>query len=176
MAFVLADQEGWLDPANGSAEDAPILEFLPLQSFDKLREGVNSSEADYFMWEHFTSKRYYDNGSIKKIGEIYTPWPSWHLVARNVLVNDPRLGDLFKKLNQGIQHFEENQEEAVKYISTDLDYSAEDARDWLKTVKFAKDVKGVRTSVLEETVKVLEKAGVLGSVNVGEMVGFEKEV
>ena len=56
---------------------------------------------------------------------------------------DPRLEELFEKLNQGTKYFVEHQDEAVEYISTELDYSAEDAREWLKTVEFASNVRGV---------------------------------
>ena len=72
MGFVLADSQGWL-----SSNSTPF-QTIPLQTFGKLRNGVNDKTVDFFMWEHFTSKRYYDNGEIKRIGEIYTPWPSWY--------------------------------------------------------------------------------------------------
>ena len=84
--------------------------------------------------------------------------------------------EVLEKVNLGIKYFEEHQEEAVGYISTKLDYSAEDAREWLKTVKFAEDVRGVRGSVVQETVTVLKKAGVLGQeVGVEEMVGIRRK-
>lgn len=172
MSFVLADREGWLDPHSPS----PPFPVEPLNTFANLREAVNKGTADFFMWEHFTSKRYYDNGEIKKIGEIYTPWSSWKIVATNALLNPsnwshgshashpalkPELDDAMQKINKGIKHFEENQEEAVHYISTKLDYSEEDAREWLKTVRFAHDVRGVDRSVVAKTVHMLVQAGVL---------------
>ena len=130
------------------------------------------------MWEHFTSKRYHDTGAIRRIGEIYTPWPSWHIVARSELVGgdddekEARIEEVLEKLNLGITYFREHQDEAVQYISTELDYEAQDAREWLSTVKFADDVRGVRGSVVRETVEVLKKAGVLGpEVSVEGMVG-----
>ncbi|KAG9233930.1 uracil-DNA glycosylase-like protein [Amylocarpus encephaloides] len=158
MGFVLADQQGWLTPSNPNP-----FNVIPLQTFNKLRAGVNSGEADFFMWEHFTSKRYYDNGEIKRIGEIYTPWPSWHIAAstERVAKDDGRLEALFEKLDQGVKYFEEHQEESVKYISTQLDYSEEDAREWLKTVNFTRGVRGVDVGVVEKTVGILMKAGVL---------------
>jgi hypothetical protein len=157
MGFVLADQNNWLSPSS----PAPF-EVIPLQTFEKLRNGVNDSTADFFMWEHFTSKRYYDNGEIKRIGDIYTPWSSWKIVAATSIgQGDSRLEDLFAKLDQGVVYFEENQEESVKYISTALDYSEEDAREWLKTVKFTKKTKGVDLDVIQKTVDILKKAGVL---------------
>lgn len=179
MGFVLADAHNWLSqpPTSPSSSPAPTpFNIIPLQTFARLRDAVNDGSADFFMWEHFTSKRYYDNGAIRRIGEIYTPWPSWHIVARAEIVGDERLEEVLEKLNLGVRYFEEHKEEAVRYISTELDYSAEDAREWLKTVKFAQDVRGVRASVVQETVTVLEKAGVLGpEVGVMGMIGIRRK-
>ena len=177
MGFVLADTQNWLSPpATSSASASAPFDIVPLQTFARLREAVNDRTADFFMWEHFTSKRYYDNGEIKRIGEIYTPWPSWHIVARPEVIGDERMEEMFEKLNLGIEYFEKYQEEAVEYISTKLDYSAEDAKEWLKTVKFAEDVRGVRESVVLETVTVLKKAGVLGPEGrVGGMAGIRRK-
>ncbi|KAH8656625.1 hypothetical protein BGZ60DRAFT_417362 [Tricladium varicosporioides] len=157
MSFVLADAQtpSWL-----STSSTPF-NHIPLQTFEKLRNAVNDKTADFFMWEHFTSKRYYDNGEIKRVGEIYTPWPSWQIVAATSIKEDARLDELFEKLDKGIKHFEENEEESVKYISTSLDYSEEDAREWLKTVRFAGKTKGVDVGVVQKTVGILRKAGVL---------------
>ena len=159
MGFVLADTRGWL-----KAPGDPPFEVVPLQTFAKLREAVNDSTADFFMWEHFTSKKYYDNREVKKIGEIYTPWSSWKIVSRDS--HDKRLEGLFEKINQGVGYFEKHHEEAVEYISTHLDYSAEDATEWLKTVKFAKDVKGVSEETIEKTIEILRKAGVIEGTDV----------
>lgn len=161
MGFVLAENFGWLN--NKYSGEAPF-PIVPLQTFEKLREAVNDGRADFFMWEHFTSKRYYDKGEIKKIGEIYTPWSSWKIVARNDMkLEKGRLPDLFEKLNQGVEYFLTHQEEAVTYISSALDYSKDDAREWLKTVRFSADVKGVCEETISKTIEVLKKAGVIGN-------------
>jgi hypothetical protein len=160
MGFVLADQQGWLLPDTTSSQP---FEFIPLQTFEKLRNAVNDSTADFFMWEHFTSKRYYDNGEIKKVGEIYTPWSSWKIVAStSIKPGDARLEEMFEKIDKGVRYFGGNKEEAVKYISTKLDYSEADAREWMKTVKFTTGTKGVDVGVIQKTVDTLKKASVLG--------------
>ncbi|KAI1327744.1 hypothetical protein F5Y16DRAFT_184803 [Xylariaceae sp. FL0255] len=156
MGYVLADQHGWLSPPA-----KPFSDFVVLQTFANLRNAVNDGSADFFMWEHFTSKRYYDSGEIRRVGEIYTPWSSWKIVVSTSLTNDPRVADMFAKLDQGIKHFEANKEEAVKYISTELDYSQENATEWLKTVRFAQGTEGVKAGVIENCITTLCKAGVL---------------
>ncbi|KAK6193249.1 nucleoside diphosphate kinase Ndk1 [Pestalotiopsis sp. IQ-011] len=159
MGYVLADEQGWLSPSS-----SPYADFVILQTFDKLRNAVNDGTADFFMWEHFTSKRYYDSGEIRKVGQIYTPWSSWKIVASTSstkLSDDSRLKDLYEKLDQGTKYFLEHPDESVEYISTALDYSEEDAREWLKTVRFADNVAGVDPKVIEGCITSLRKAGVL---------------
>ncbi len=167
MGFVLADQQGWLSP---SQPQSPYANTVVLHTFENLRKAVNSGEADFFMWEHFTSKKYYDTREIKRVGEIYTPWSSWKIVASTAGPAaaageggkpDARVDDLFAKLDQGIRHFNENHEEAVEYISTHLDYSEADAREWLKTVRFPATTRGVSVDTVAACVAVLHKAGVL---------------
>lgn len=160
MGFVLADQQHWLSSAS------PYADTVVLHTFDKLREAVNSGDADFFMWEHFTSKKYYDSGEIRRLGDIYTPWSSWKIVASTKLIRDgealdARVKDLFARLDQGVKHFNENHEEAVKYISTSLGYTEPDAREWLTTVKFPAKTEGVDPEVVEECVSILRKAHVL---------------
>ncbi|KAL8874927.1 MAG: hypothetical protein Q9198_006649 [Flavoplaca austrocitrina] len=154
MSYVLKDREGWDQP----------FECVPLQTFEALRKGVNDGTVDFFMWEYFTSKRYYSSDTlhpVKKVGEIYTPWPSWKIVARIPLIDTPALDSFLDKVNAGTKYFEEHQEEAVQYISTKLDYEEEDAKEWMKTVRFARDVRGVKKSVIKDTVEMLQKAGVI---------------
>ncbi|KAK7744279.1 hypothetical protein SLS62_010306 [Diatrype stigma] len=170
MGYVLANQQGWLSTsAPSSAAEPPYSEFAVLHDFARLRAAVNDGAADFFMWEHFTSKRYYDSGEIRRVGEIYTPWPSWHIVASTSLLGqggpdqktDPRLPDALAKLDQGIAYFDQHHDEAVQYISTHLDYSEADAREWLKTVEFAPKTVGVDLGVVQNCVGILRKAGVL---------------
>lgn len=161
MGFVLADQLGWLTKEAAS----PWSNTAILHNFANLRKAVNSGEVDFFMWEHFTSKRYYDTQEIKKVGEILTPWSSWKIVASTALAGegnlDSRVQDLFVKLDLGIKHFNENNNEAVEYISTELDYSEADTREWLKTVRFPKQTAGVSLVTVSGCVEILRKAGVL---------------
>ncbi|KAG9594221.1 periplasmic binding protein-like II, partial [Aureobasidium melanogenum] len=160
MSYVLADQKGWLEKSKKP------FEVVPLGDFKALRHGVNEGDkADFFMWEHFTTKKFYDNGELKRVGEIYTPWPSWMIVARDA--KDKKLEDTAEKLNQGVKYFREHQEESVEHITGTMEYSQEDANAWLKTVKFADDVRGVESSVVEHTISILKKGGVLDDNNGG---------
>jgi len=164
MSFVLADQNRWL---SDSADMKAPFTFTPLQTFASLREGVKDGKIDFFMWEHFTTKKYYDNGELKRLGEIYTPWSSWKIVATTSQERfsseelTTELDKLFVALDKGVEYFGTHKEENVEYISTNLDYSEEDAREWLKKVRFTQGTKGVNPEVIDKVVFVLQNAGVL---------------
>lgn len=167
MSYVLGLQQKFHAPY--------FAEFPVLHNFQNLRDSVNlkyvdehgeKADSDAFMWEHFTSKKYYDSGEIKRIGEIYTPWPSW-VVTVNQQVWETRTADVEKFLHsvrRGVAYFLQHPDEAVEHISTNLNYTAADAREWLKTVKFNEQI-GENSidwaRVVENTADVLRTAGVV---------------
>lgn len=175
------------------------LEFIPLGPFKELRDGVTGAtaenslssgsdprsaaaetqnkashstvKADFFMWEHFTTKPYFeaDDAPLKWIGEIYTPWPSWHIAASTSTFADPStdetLKSLFQAFDRGVADFRADSERVVRMLgdgSAKCHYSQEDAREWLKKLDFFESTKGVDREVMREVVDVLKVAGVVG--------------
>jgi len=168
MAFVLAEQQGWLRQTKDSKSEG--LTIVPLGPFKDLRDGVTGSTADFFMWEHFTTKPYFHGSDtpLKNIGEIYTPWPSWHIAASTKTfpepATDPKLLKLFDCFDRGVRDFNADPEKGVKMLGTGelgCHYSEEDAREWLKSVKFFERTKGVDAETIQGVIKVLEVAGVI---------------
>lgn len=170
MSYVLADSRGWLDP---SSDKSPF-EVKEIGNFKALRSAVNEKQADFFMWEHFTTRKYWENGEVKYIGDIETPWPSWVIAARETA--KPELEDLMDKINRGIGHFKQHPEEAVDYITSNMHYSKADAEQWMERVRFPDDVRGVARPVIQDTIDILQKAGLLKSLPVGadRMIAVER--
>ncbi|RJE19171.1 hypothetical protein PHISCL_08487 [Aspergillus sclerotialis] len=178
MSFVLSQQQGW-----NSDSLTPVV----LGPFQSLRNGVTGFDpaqaneppkptADFFMWEHFTTKPYFHPTTeapqppLKKFGEIFTPWPSWLIVASTSAfpepANDDNLRKLFQLLDQGIQAFEADTARVVKLLGTGelgCTYVEEDAVEWLKDVKFTNGTRGVDRKVVENVINVLKVAGVIDS-------------
>ncbi|PYI22921.1 hypothetical protein BO86DRAFT_386608 [Aspergillus japonicus CBS 114.51] len=178
MSFVLSQTHHW--------SETDTLTPTILGPFGSLRDGVTGSDpasssattaptADFFMWEEFTTKPYFrptadhPHPPLKKIGEIYTPWPSWMIVASTAtfagdLGSDARLARLFEVLDQGIAEFEADRERVVTLLGTGelgCTYGEEDAREWMKDVRFTKGTRGVQRAVVDGVVDVLKVAGVI---------------
>ncbi|KAK5747236.1 hypothetical protein LTR17_000371 [Elasticomyces elasticus] len=173
MSYVLADEQGWLKQGEEPFGVEVIGDFAALRK--SVRKEGEKPATEFFMWEHFTTKWAWDNGELKKVGEIYTPWPSWMIAARSS-IDQKQLEDLMGKLNAGVKHYRENSGEAVEHITSTMKYSKEDAEAWMKTVKFSDDVKGVDAKVVDDTVSVLQKAGVLKAETGGseEMIAIKR--
>lgn len=86
MAYVNAQNEAW---------NTTDLQFEIINNLDGAVEALTNAEADYFMWEHFTTKPLVDNGTFRRVGDCTTPWPCFVIAAT----------DKFLKENQGtLQH------------------------------------------------------------------------
>jgi hypothetical protein len=195
MASVLAKREGW--ERDEAGQEDKTVQPVVLGPFKELRDAVNSPNqtADFFMWEHFTTKPYWENpkdggkaasaagegkgeGEIKWIGEIYTPWPAWHVVSSTQLshtlsstnspfTEDQILSGLFTGFDKGMALFHQGGEDlAIKWLGSGeagCVYGAEDVREWMKNLEFAaQGTRGVERSVMLNVLEVLKDAGVLG--------------
>lgn len=161
MSTVLADQQFWLKPS--SKQQPPPFEPVVCGPFADLRTAVNRSKADFFMWEHFTTKKYWDNGSLKRIGDIATPWNGWHVAVRGAEA-DPRLNyTLYPALARGIKYFRDEKNEAVDWICDNMEYSREDAEAWYKEVIFPNALGSSNEKGIKAAVDSLRKAGIIQS-------------
>lgn len=117
-------------------------EFEVLHNFQNLRASVNKQTTDIFLWEYFTTRKYYENKELKQIGEIYTPWSSWVVVSSRSRDLKPSLELFLDGLQRGIQYYQEHQEEAIDYILEHLDYNSKtDLQQWAKRTVFSNNVR-----------------------------------
>jgi ABC-type nitrate/sulfonate/bicarbonate transport system substrate-binding protein len=73
MAIVNAHLQGW---------NLETLKFKVIESLQGGIDALENGEADYFMWEHFTTKPLVDNGSFRRIDNCPTPWPCFVVAVR----------------------------------------------------------------------------------------------
>lgn len=79
MAYINAQQLEW--------DVTRDLEFKLIKNLDGGVKALSNGDADYFLWEKFTTKPFVDEGVFKRIGECPTPWPCFVIAARDELIN-----------------------------------------------------------------------------------------
>lgn len=79
MAYVNAQNQGW---------DTRTLKFEVIHNLEGAVEALSNGVADYFMWEHFTTKPLVDNETFRRLGDCPTPWPCFVIAATTTFITD----------------------------------------------------------------------------------------
>ncbi|KAI9664213.1 MAG: hypothetical protein M1831_002392 [Alyxoria varia] len=145
---------GSLDHLIAAVNNPPSSESSPSES-------SKPPAADFFMWEHYTTKPHWSAAKgvkLKHLGELPTPWNGWHITARRA----PEIAELldmrlFPSLESGKQEFMHDRNKAVELICDELNYERQDAEGWYEEVEFAPDFGKVNLQGLDEAVNVLKK-------------------
>lgn len=100
MAYVNAQNLGW-NPKN--------LNFEVVKNIDGAIEALNSGKADYFLWEHFTTKPLVDKGVFRRLGDSPTPWPCFVIAVRQDFLenNYKAIHEMLAILNNTTKNFKE---------------------------------------------------------------------
>jgi sulfonate transport system substrate-binding protein len=77
MAYINAENNGW------KLND---LSFEVINTLEGAVNALTKGEADYFMWEHFTTKPLVDRGVFRRLGDCPTPWPCFMLVGTDSFI------------------------------------------------------------------------------------------
>jgi len=98
MAFVMAQNLGW---------DTETLSFEVIHNLQGAVEALTEGNADYFMWEHFTTKPLVDAGTFKFIEDCPTPWPCFVIAGNNAFLesNPTLLPHILEVINGYTQEF-----------------------------------------------------------------------
>ncbi|MET2985668.1 substrate-binding domain-containing protein [Aureibaculum conchae] len=116
------------------------LEYVPIKNLDGGVNALTNSNADYFMWEHFMTKPYVDNGTFRRIDNIETPWPCFVIAVRNSTLEDESeaIKTIIKVINKQLDYFENalENEQLIRLFSKRYQLQIEDVKTWLSLTKW----------------------------------------
>lgn len=79
MSYVNAQNEDW---------NINDLQFEIVNNIDGAVTALTNGDADYFMWEHFTTKPLVDNGTFRRLADCPTPWPCFVIAATEGFIKE----------------------------------------------------------------------------------------
>lgn len=131
MAYVNARQRDW---------DIAKLKFEIVDNLEGAIEALKQDEAQYFMWEHFTTKPLVDNKTFRLVADCPTPWPCFVIAAREESIRkDPeRLKKMLQVLNSETRDFKDQRKIDV-LLSERYQQKLEDIRKWLDLTKWSQE-------------------------------------
>jgi sulfonate transport system substrate-binding protein len=128
MAIVNAYNQGW---------DVQNLKFKVIGNLQGGIDALTNGEADYFMWEHFTTKPLVDNGTFRRIDDCPSPWPCFVIAVRNEVLenNFDEVKKVLDIINAETKKFKQidkiDETLAIRY-----EQKLEDIQKWLKITEW----------------------------------------
>lgn len=154
MAIVNAYNNGW---------DIKSLNFEVVKNLKGGVEALTKGYADYFMWEHFTTKPYVDNKIFRRLGDCPTPWPCFVIAVRNeILEKQPKkIKAILNVINSTADNFK-NITEIDKTLSKLYNQRLCDIQKWLSLTEWSSSYE-VPKKIISDTQNKLVKFGVIKS-------------
>ncbi|QXP73999.1 substrate-binding domain-containing protein [Tenacibaculum sp. HL-MS23] len=128
MAIVNAHNNGW------------DIDNLKFKVVGDLQGGINAltkGDADYFMWEHFTTKPLVDNNTFRRLGDCPTPWPCFVVAVRNEVLenNFEEVKNVLNIINNCTDDFKDihNIDETLAHR---YEQKIEDIQEWLSITEW----------------------------------------
>jgi ABC-type nitrate/sulfonate/bicarbonate transport system substrate-binding protein len=162
MAYVNAQQQGW--------DISKDLSFEIVKDLSGGVKALTNDSADYFLWEKFTTKRFVDEGILKRIGECPTPWPCFVIAARDSFINREhnkikRVLDIVNNVTKKIKNVDNINES----ISFHYNQNINDVKEWLKQTNWSN--KNISEKALDDIQNKLLKLKIISNkLNYKELV------
>lgn len=149
MAYINAKNNNW--------DLETDLNFEVIKNLNGAVEGLTKGEADYFMWEKFTTKPLVDDGVFRRVGECPTPWPCFVIAVRNEFIenNEEELKTILDIINTTTSDFK-SIPSIDRTIANRYDQEIEDVQEWLSLTEWSQSVIDENTieNVQEELLKL----------------------
>ncbi|MFY0631172.1 MAG: ABC transporter substrate-binding protein [Flavobacteriaceae bacterium] len=128
MAIVNAYNQGW---------DIESLDFRIVKNLEGGIDSLQNNEADYFMWEHFTTKPYVDQGIFRRIDDCPTPWPCFVIAVRDEILEKypSKVQNILKTINATNTVFKDLQNIDL-VLSKRYKQQLEDIQKWLSITEW----------------------------------------
>lgn len=132
MAYLQAQKLGW----NTKRE----LHFKIIKNLEGGVKALRESEADYFLWEKYTTKPLVDSGVFRRIGECPTPWPCFVIAATDSFIENEtfKLKSILETINPITKEFK-NIADIDTILSKRYGQKREDVQAWLAQTEWSQE-------------------------------------
>jgi len=133
MAYINAENNNW--------DLKKDLDFEVIKNLDGAVKGLTEGEADYFLWEKFTTKPIVDNGVFRRIDNCPSPWPCFVIAVREGFIenNKEELKTILEIINNTTSGFKDIPS-IDKSIANRYEQKLEDVQEWLNITEWSQEL------------------------------------
>lgn len=138
MAYINAKNNDW--------DLEQDLNFEVIKNLDGAVKGLTNGDADYFMWEKFTTKPLVDDGVFRRIDNCPSPWPCFVIAVREEFIENSGddLRTILEIINQTTSEFK-SIPSIDRTIANRYEQEIDDVQEWLSLTEWSQDVINEKT-------------------------------
>ncbi len=132
MAYINAQNHTW--------DIKKDLDFEIIKNLEGAIKGLTNGDADYFLWEKYTTKPIVDQGVFRRIDNCPSPWPCFVIAVREDFINTsaPTLKSILNIINNKTKAFKAIQD-IDKTIAANYKQELNDVQEWLGITEWAQE-------------------------------------
>ena len=133
MAYINAENNKW--------DLEKDLKFEVIKNLKGAIKSLSDGDADYFLWEKFTTKPLVDAGVFRRIGDCPSPWPCFVIAVREDFIesNEAQLKTILNIINNATRAFKDIPS-IDKTIANRYDQQLIDVQEWLGITEWSQDL------------------------------------
>jgi ABC-type nitrate/sulfonate/bicarbonate transport system substrate-binding protein len=134
------------------------LDFEVIKNLDGAVEGLTNGDADYFLWEKYTTKPIVDDGVFRRIAECPSPWPCFVIAVREDFIdnNNDDLKTILEIINGTTADFKDIPS-IDRMIANRYEQQLKDVQDWLAITEWSQELIDEPTIMnIQEQLKALD--------------------
>lgn len=133
MAYINAQNNNW-----NLEKD---LDFEVIKNLNGAVKGLTNGDADYFLWEKYTTKPIVDDGVFRRIAECPSPWPCFVIAVREEFIKNDEdvLKTILNIINATTSEFKDIPS-IDRMIANRYEQQIEDVQDWLTITEWSQEV------------------------------------
>lgn len=145
MAYVWAREMGW-DPTK--------LHFVKVNTLQGAIRALTAGEADFFMWERFTTQPYVEEKVFRRLADCPTPWPCFVIAGGRPFLDQKAevAGHILEVINRYTTEFKQIPS-IDRTFSNRYGIDLDSVREWLDLTRWSQEQ--VELQVLNNTIDTL---------------------
>ncbi|SHI48318.1 ABC-type nitrate/sulfonate/bicarbonate transport system, substrate-binding protein [Mesonia phycicola] len=141
LAYINAKNHGW---------DTSNLNFEVVNDLSGAVKALPNDDAQYFMWEHFTTKPLVDDGTFRRLGDCPSPWPCFVIASTQKFTQNfnKDITTVLEILNSITRDFKKL-DNLAEILADRYHQKEEDIKLWLQKTEW--DQEQIKEETIEET-------------------------